>query len=139
MSLPSMVDRPFGAPIVDIELDLPPPPSVNSIWKRAKAGQRQVYSTPQYKAWKRRCDDAIAEMAQLRGVKPIAGAFEAHIILCPRQNRIDLDNACKSLLDYAVRCNLVTDDGPKYLRRLVCEWGNAPHGCRLILRPREPN
>lgn len=138
MLAPSMSDRPFGAP-VDIELDLPPPPSTNRIWKRAKAGQRAVFTSPEYKAWKRAADGAIASMAQLRGKKPIPAQFEAHIILCPRQNRIDLDNSCKCLLDYAVRCNLVVDDGPKYLRRLLVEWGEAPHGCRLILRPREPN
>lgn len=138
MLAPSTIDRPFAAPL-DIELDLPAPPSVNRVWMRAKAGKRQVFTAPEYTKWKRAADDLIGSLAQLRGVKPIPAQFEAHIILSERHTRIDLDNASKALLDYAVRCALVTDDGPKYLRRLVAEWGIAHHGCRLILRPREPN
>jgi Holliday junction resolvase RusA-like endonuclease len=133
-----MIDRPFGAPI-DIQIDLPVPPSTNRIWQRAKSGKRAVYTSPEYKAWKRAADDLVAAMAQFRGVKPILGAFEATIILSERHTRIDLDNSVKALLDYAVRSNLVVDDAPKFLRRLLVEWGHAPHGCRLILRPREPN
>jgi Holliday junction resolvase RusA-like endonuclease len=133
-----MLDRPFGAPL-DIELDLPPPPSANRIWKRAKSGKRQVFTSPEYTAWKRAADGLIGVTAQLRGVQPILGQFEAIVILCERQNKLDLDNSLKSLLDYAKRLCLITDDGPKYLRRVVAEWGDAPHGCRLILRPREPN
>ena len=132
-----MLDRPFGAPI-DIELDLPAPPSTNRLWMRAKSGKRQVFTAPAYTAWKREADALIGAMAQLRGVKPILGPFEATIILSEKHTRIDLDNT-KAVLDYAVRCHLVTDDGPKYLRRLLIEWGDAPHGCRLIIKPREPN
>lgn len=139
MDARAAVDRPFGAPINDIELDLPAPPSTNRIWQRSKAGKRAVFTSAEYSTWKRTSDDLIGSMAQLRGVKPIPREFEAHIILSERHTRIDLDNACKALLDYAVRCNLVVDDSPKYLRRLVAEWGYAPAGCRLILRPREPN
>lgn len=138
MSAAEYIDRPFGCPL-DIQLDLPPPPSTNKIWMRSKAGKRAVFTSPEYSAWKRAADDLIASMAQFRGVKPIGGAFEAHIILSEKHTRIDLDNAAKATLDYAVRCNLVIDDGPQYLRKLLIEWGYAPHGCRLILRPREPN
>lgn len=133
-----MLDRPFAPPL-DIELDLPAPPSVNRVWMRAKAGKRQTFTAPAYKAWKREADNMIAAAAQFRGVKPLPAQFEAHIILSERHTSIDLDNSAKCVLDYAVRCNLVVDDGPKYLRRLLIEWGDAPLGCRLILRAREPN
>lgn len=130
---PSMADPPFACP-PDIVLDLPAPPSVNRIWMRAKAGKRQVFSSPEYKAWKRRADDLIGGLAQFRGVKPILGAFEADIVLSEKHTKIDLDNGVKALIDYCVRCNLVTDDAPKYLRRVVVAWGEAPHGCRLTLK-----
>lgn len=132
----SFVDRPFACP-PDIVLDLPAPPSVNRVWMRAKAGKRHVFSAPAYVKWKRASDNLIGSLAQLRGVKPLPGCFEATIILSEKHTRIDLDNSAKSVLDYAVRACLVVDDGPKYMRRLLLEWGTAPHGCRLILRPVE--
>ena len=52
---------------------------------------------------------------------------------------IDLDNGVKALIDYAKRLGLITDDSKKYLRELRVVWGYAPHGCRLILKAREPN
>ena len=129
----SMADAPFHCP-PDIVLDLPAPPSTNRIWMRAKAGKRAVFTSPEYKRWKRNADDLIAAMAQFRGVKPIRGTFEAEIILSEKHTHTDLDNSAKAVLDYAVRCNLVTDDAPKYLRRLVMGWGYAPHGCRLTIK-----
>lgn len=134
-SAPSMGDAPFHCPPGNIMLDLPAPPSTNRIWMRAKAGKRAVFTSPEYKSWKRRADDLIGAMAQLRGVKPIRGAFEIEITLSEKHTKVDLDNSAKALLDYCVRCSLVTDDAPKYLRKLIMGWGEAPHGCRLILRP----
>lgn len=134
----TFIDRPFAPPL-DIELDLPAPPSVNRLWMRAKSGKRHVFSTPAYRDWKRQADLTVGALAQLRGVKPILGCFEAIIILSEKHTGIDADNAAKALIDYARRCNLITDDGPKYMRRVVIEWGDAPHGCKLIIRPREPN
>lgn len=133
--IPSFADPPFACP-PDIVLDLPAPPSTNRIWMRAKAGNRAVFTSPEYKKWKRAADDLIGAMAQMRGVKPIKGRFEAEIVLSEKHTRIDLDNSVKALMDYCVRCQIVVDDGPKYLRRLVLDWGNAPHGCRVTLRAR---
>jgi hypothetical protein len=36
---------------------------------------------------------------------------------------------------YARRIELVRDDSPRYLRRLVVEWGEVPTGCRVTLTP----
>lgn len=51
--------------------------------------------------------------------------------------RCDLDAMIKSLIDYCVRIELVTDDSPKYLRRLIVEWGTVPAGCRVEIRGME--
>lgn len=133
-----MLDRPFVT-LRDIELDLPPPPSVNHVWRRTKVGKRSVYLSPEYVAWKKAADDLMYQLAQMRGVRPLPGQFEATIILSEKRVNLDLDNAPKAILDYAKHANLIVDDGKKYLRELRVTWGYAPHGCRLILRPREPN
>jgi hypothetical protein len=57
------------------------------------------------------------------------------VTLDERHCGLDLDNGIKALLDYARRIELVRDDSPRYLRRLVVEWSEAPRGCRLMLTP----
>lgn len=107
-------------------LDLPAPPSVNATrrvnWAFAK----------KHKRW---LSDADVMALGQRPKAKIEGPFSAHIILSESHTSIDLDNGIKCLIDYAVRCELVKDDGKKYLRKLTVEWGYAPEGARLILRP----
>jgi hypothetical protein len=45
-----------------------------------------------------------------------------------------LDNPLKALVDVVRRWGFVTDDSPKYLRKLVVEWGEAPEGVRVTVR-----
>ena len=47
---------------------------------------------------------------------------------------MDLDNCVKHLIDYARKIELIIDDSPKYMRRIVVDWGHAPEGVRLTLR-----
>lgn len=126
-----MEDRPFGCP-PDTVLDLPAPLSVNKTRKIDWA------SRPKFKAWRKTADDLL-RIAWARGRKPpiIPGCFEAVIVLSESVSSIDIDNGIKSLLDYAKRIECIVDDSPKYLRRLVVEFGDVPEGCRLILRPCE--
>jgi hypothetical protein len=30
---------------------------------------------------------------------------------------------------------VIEDDGPKFMRRVTVEWGIAPMGCRVVVRP----
>lgn len=120
-------DPPFLPP-ADVVLELPAPLSVNRTrridWKSmAKAD-----------AWTRAADRLVyaAKRGRLKG---ISGPFEAIVTLSEQHTGIDLDNGIKAIIDYARRLELIVDDGPKYLRRLVVEWGHTPHGCRLTLRP----
>ena len=64
---------------------------------------------------------------------PIAGRYELHITVSPSV-RQDLDNPLKALIDGVRRWGFVTDDSPKYLRKLVVEWGEAPEGVRVTVR-----
>jgi Holliday junction resolvase RusA-like endonuclease len=128
-------DRPFAPPI-DFEIDLPWPPSTNRIWQHNKAGRKQVSLSIEYVLWKKNADKLAMALGQMKNFKRIDGAFEAHIIL--RQNgRGDIDNRVKAILDWAQSRELILDD--KFCVKLLVESGDAPHGCRLILRPREPN
>jgi Holliday junction resolvase RusA-like endonuclease len=114
-------DVPFLPP-PDIEVHLPMPPSVNRIWRANKAGSgiNRVSISPEYRAWRKAADNLAIAM----------GKFEAIIIL--QRTRGDLDNRVKGLLDWAQSRQLVADD--KHCERLTVEWGEAPYGCRLILR-----
>jgi Holliday junction resolvase RusA-like endonuclease len=138
MSLPSYTDPPFACPpdevIGGVIIDLPCPPSVNRIWRANRAGANKVSKSAEYKSWLKRADALAMSTGQFRGLKTIAGPFEATIIL----KRIpgDLDNRAKGVLDWLQSRAVISDD--KYCERLVLEWGDAPTGCRVTVRPRKP-
>ena len=126
-----MIDVPF-APPPDIVLDLPPPPSVNVTRKIDKSALTKIA------AWTRSAD-ALTTAAWSGGRRPkgVLGRFEATIVLSETMTKMDLDNAVKKTIDYAKRLGLIADDGPRYMRAVHIVWGDAPEGCRLILRPSE--
>lgn len=126
-----MVDLPFRPPpAIIIDIHLPAPPSTNRIWQATKAGPKRYSKSDDYIAWIKHADKTAQSMGMFRGIKMIRGAFEARIVLQRRKG--DLDNRIKGLLDWAQSRNLIADD--KYCERVVAEWGDAPVGCRLILK-----
>ena len=124
-----------AAPLI---IDLPYPPSVNKIWRSASAlSQKRVYLAPSYLHWKKHAD---ALLMSTRGwmVRKIAGPFSIDIDLCPppKQQRGDLDNRIKAVLDFLQRCTVISND--RHCQRLVAQWvekSAAPQGCRVTLRP----
>ncbi len=124
---PTTLDAPFLAPIETI-LNLPRPPSVNRTrkvdWKAHKA----------HKAWILQADMQVLIEGGLRRLNKMPGKFEATLILDEHTCNLDLDNACKAVIDYARRLELIIDDDKRHMRRLTIEWGHAAYGCRLILR-----
>jgi Holliday junction resolvase RusA-like endonuclease len=129
--MPSYSDAPFHAP-PDIILDLPPPPSVNRTRKVDWAQRRGVT------AW-HNVANAYVLAAKARPVRPLKLAkvsrFELLIVISEHHTRIDLDNGLKSLIDYLRKIELIEDDSPKHMRRLTVEFGWAPTGCRVTVRP----
>lgn len=129
---PSMADAPFHCPpdpvVGGIIIDLPPPISVNRLWRKTKTG---VIKSLDYKHWIKRADDMLLEFGQLKGVKPIVGQFTALIVVKP--SNLDLDNNSKCVLDYLQSRNFIVNDS--LCRRLVIEWGHAPTGCRVTIAP----
>lgn len=131
MSLPDYADAPFHVP-ADIVIDLPTPISVNRIWRHNRAGKGRVSISPEYASWKRSADALAMSTGQFRGLKTIVGPFEAHIVV--KRVRGDLDNRAKGVLDWLQSRSVIVDD--KYCERLTMEWGDAPTGCRVTVRPR---
>lgn len=126
---------PFAAaPGRVIAVDLPVPPSTNSLWRQNGGNTRShVYLSPKYKAWKKSADMAVIAAGTLRGFKTIRGAFEVRIVLERQQaQRGDLDNRIKSVLDWAQSREIIAND--KHCQRIVAEWGEAHMGCRLIVK-----
>jgi Holliday junction resolvase RusA-like endonuclease len=130
-AIPSMIDRPFGVPL-DIILDLPPPPSVNRTRRMDFSSLRVV------NAWKN-VANAYVLAAKGRAVNPLRltkiSRFELHIIMSEHHSKIDLDNGLKALIDYLRKIELIEDDSPKHMRRIIVEFGTAPMGCRVTVRP----
>lgn len=128
----SYTDLPFMAP-PDIVLDVPLPPSVNETRRINYPGARKLNK------WKEAADMLVMANGQYRAARPhaVRGRYELTIVLDEARCKVDPDNLAKAACDYLKRLNLITDDSPKCARRIVIEFGPAPEGCRLILKPLE--
>lgn len=122
---------PFALP-AEVVLDLPPPVSVNRSRKIDWEGHQRL------KEWKRGAD-AYVFVAKCREVNPLRlekiPRFHLHITLDDRLNQLDADNALKGLIDYLRRIGLIENDAKKNMRSLLVDWGVAPAGCRVTVRP----
>lgn len=114
-----------------IVIDLPTPISVNRIWRANKAGGKRVSKSREYVSWQKSADALAMSTGQFRGLKTVVGPFEAHIVL--KRVTGDLDNRAKGVLDWLQSRSVIVDD--KYCERLLLEWGEAPTGCRVTVRP----
>lgn len=115
----------------EIVLDLPFPPSQNTIWRRGKQG---MYISPAYRAWKRNAD-AFMMTHRIRRSPMIEVPFEATILLNADAGIGDGDNRIKVVLDYAQRIELIKNDS--LCRKGNWEWvpaSQAPYGARLIIK-----
>lgn len=121
---------PFDPP-ADITLDLPAPPSVNRTRKLDFSSLRIT------NAWKNVANEYVL-VAKARKLSPLKlvkiPRFELHIVM-KESSRTDLDNGLKILIDYLRKIELIENDSPKHMRRLVVEFGHAPMGCRVTVRP----
>ena len=108
-----------------IVLTLPSPLSVN---RTRRIDWRNHAKT---KEWLRQADAHF--LMQKRGLKPITGPFEITITLRDG-SQTDADNAAKLLIDTVRRFGLVTDDSPRFMRRVIIEFGDV-EGCRVAIRP----
>lgn len=135
MSYPSMADPPFACPpdplIGGMTIDLPPPVSVNESRRVDWKGQRKVA------AWKDMADRFLLAAKARKEVRfDKIPRFELLITLSEDHVDLDADNGLKCLIDYLHLRDIVANDGKKNMRRLVVEWGHAPAGVRITIKPR---
>lgn len=88
-----------------IELNLPYPPSANSIWRVGRGGA--VYKTRKYTEFKRE----VSRILNATGQKLAGDAYQATIIFfpCDRRRR-DADNPVKALFDAITQSGAVWND-----------------------------
>lgn len=113
-----------------ITLTLPPPISVNAMYRSFAMGKRLATIKSQaYREW-----EAVT-MGEIKRQKPasVAGRYHLEIIL-PEKNRIDADNTVKAFLDCLRKCGVVIDDSPKFLRKLTVSHG-VDSDTKLIIIP----
>jgi Holliday junction resolvase RusA-like endonuclease len=100
----------------DVVLDLPIPPSIN------RTRRMDWRSMTRRNQWE---NDANALALLNLNRRKFTGKFEVRITVS-ESCRMDLDNCVKHLIDYARKIELIIDDSPKYMRRIVVDWGHAP-------------
>lgn len=127
-AFPPDVSAPPFLPAPDIVLDVPLPPSVNRTRRIDPAAAGEV------ERWKKSADMLLMAAGQYRAAKKAAfDRFEITIIL-NEDCRLDLDNPVKAAIDYLRRIEVIPNDDKRHLRKLTVVWGEAPEGCRLVLR-----
>ncbi len=117
---------------VTVVLDLPVAPSTNRTRRVDWAARRMV------KAWMAVCD-AFVMQAKRRPLDPLKlcrlSRFQVTLTLSEDHTKADLDNPLKAAIDYLRRIEVIENDAPKNMRRVILEWGVAPEGMRLTVEP----
>lgn len=119
---------------VPFTLDLPMPPSTNSIWRYGRRGRpSKPYLSKEYVGWKAECDGLL--MATQPRPKKVTGPFVASVVLSQEERRgnEDADNRTKACLDWLQRVELIDNDSKA--ERVTVSWGEAPAGCRVTVIP----
>ena len=114
----------------EITLDLPIPPSVNRTRRVDWGGHKQV------KEFYLRSDLFLSahDREAPRKTRVITGPYQLTIAIPETLSGIDLDNHCKTLIDYLVAREFVAGDGKQHLRRLVVEWAFETVACRITIK-----
>jgi Holliday junction resolvase RusA-like endonuclease len=131
VAAPDFTDPPFLAPI-ETSIDLPVPPSINDVLRNHGKGTRIK------QAWIQNADMHVMARGGLRKLAKMPGKFEVTLVLAEDLCGCDLDNCVKLAIDYARRLRLIINDDKRYMRGVHIVWGEAPAGCRLILRSVAP-
>lgn len=132
LARPSTAERPFALPnreLVTTVVDLPAPMSVNSTRRVDWRNRAKVT------AWHKNADSMMMFVPKAAR-RPVLGKYEL-LIQMSETVKLDADNGLKQIIDYLRRIELVVDDSPKYLRRLVVEWCHpavAPQGVRVTIQ-----
>jgi len=113
-----------------IEVHLPFPPSINRLWR--VFGKRLIKSE-EYKAWIKSAHSFLMYTGGHK--KQLKGHFTYHVYLDEneRGRTKDGDNfSSKAVLDLLQSVEVIENDN--LADGGAWDWGEAPHGCRVVLR-----
>ena len=110
-----------------LNITLPLPPSLNSLWRVTKQGR--MYKSPEYTGWKTRAQwDVKAQV----GNRKIKGKFKLTLIADrPDKRHRDLDNLLKAALDCL---NGIAIEDDHDCEMLEAWWGSKGNMCQILLR-----
>jgi crossover junction endodeoxyribonuclease RusA len=121
-------------------LDLPFPPTVNSIWRTIMVkGKPRHLLSKKYREWKDACDAKfwVAGWAQgwaKEGIQtPIRTPVDVAIVLNRSKRRGDTDNRIKPCLDWLQRSGVIANDS--LVENVSAGWGDVPDGVRITITP----
>lgn len=114
--------------MIETVLDVPVPPSVN------KTRRINWAAMPKLDAWKKHADGLLMSSGQFKRAHRFTGPFDLTIVLDEAKCALDADNPVKVAVDYLRRIELIQNDDKRFMRSFTVRWGEAPEGCRLILR-----
>ena len=100
-----------------VRLELPTPPSLNNLFITTKSGHRAP--SKRYSQWRH-----IAAQALYMGYKRLEGPVTIKITVEDKGRR-DLDNFCKSVLDFCVTHRVIEGDSREFVRKITIEWGDV--------------
>lgn len=109
-----------------LALKVPLPPSTNALYANVKGIGR--VKTRAYRNFVRTAGLYINAQQPERFTGPV----EIKISL-PANNRADVDNRAKGILDVLVKCAVIKNDSPKYVKSLFITGTEAPPGPDCIV------
>ena len=104
-------------------IDLPMPPSVNSIWRVTRGGK--VHKDRRYDRW---ITDAGWELVLQ---KPRRFPGKVRIAILVRRGKFDLDNMTKAPIDLLQRHGVIKND--KLVEALTVGWSDDVPACRVTI------
>jgi crossover junction endodeoxyribonuclease RusA len=107
-----------------VTLELPYPPTANTIWRR---GRGRTYLNPKYKAWQAEANGMFMQQKAAKTVgTPIVGPFEVHLTFSDKKRRkgSDLDNRVKPVLDQMQKLGVIENDS--LAEKVTACWGPVP-------------
>jgi crossover junction endodeoxyribonuclease RusA len=111
-----------------LELSLPFPPSVNSLWRVGRSGG--MYRSPKYAEWRK---SALWEVTAQVRTRKIKGEYKltVHVVRPDKRHR-DLDNIIKALSDILESSGVIEND--KLCQHLEMKWVKDGPPCRVIIQ-----
>jgi Holliday junction resolvase RusA-like endonuclease len=109
-----------------VTLELPYPPTANTIWRTGKnrAGRSWTYLNPKYVAWKKEADAMFVQQNRAGTVgQSLIGPFEVHLTFSTKKRRSnsDIDNRIKPCLDALQRFGVIENDS--LAEKVTAVWG----------------